>query len=203
MPVAAALASGLPIFVGAAHGELGLGLAGSLGGLVFLHRPATRLPHRMGWLMACAFGMTGSHSLGMPGHLVPALVVPPLVIITILATMVGPCSSSPSSRCRWGRGPWAVASVLTALALVIEILVVRHCGLATVFITPLAILLVEAGQGAAVAPQQLMQARLMDTVVGCMLGLAAAACMHSPRFRLVVGAGLRRLWPDDTLGARH
>ena len=30
MPVAAALASGLPIFVGAAWGELGLGLTGSL-----------------------------------------------------------------------------------------------------------------------------------------------------------------------------
>ncbi len=32
-PVATAPASGLPIFVGAAHGDLGLGLAGSLGGL--------------------------------------------------------------------------------------------------------------------------------------------------------------------------
>lgn len=88
MPVAAALASGLPIFIGAAYGELGLGLAASLGGLVFLHLPATRLSHRMAWLMACAFGMTGSHALGMLGHLVPALVVPLLVIITILVTMV-------------------------------------------------------------------------------------------------------------------
>ncbi len=43
MPAAAALASGLPIFIGAAFGELGLGLAASLGGLVFLHLPATRL----------------------------------------------------------------------------------------------------------------------------------------------------------------
>lgn len=46
------------------------------------------------------------------------------------------------------------------------------------------------------APQQLTQARLVDTLVGCMLGLAAAACMHSLRFRAVVGAGLRRLWPE-------
>lgn len=76
MPIAAALASGLPIFVGAAYGDLGRGLAGSLGGLVFLHLPATRLSHRMAWLMACAFGMTGSYSLGMLGHLIPALVRP-------------------------------------------------------------------------------------------------------------------------------
>lgn len=88
MPWAAALASGLPIFIGAAHGELGLGLAGSLGGLVFLHLPATRLSHRRAWLVACAFAITGSHAPGMPGHPVPALVVPLLVIITILVTMV-------------------------------------------------------------------------------------------------------------------
>jgi uncharacterized membrane protein YccC len=76
---------------------------------------------------------------------------------------------------------------------VIETLVVRHYGLATVFITPLAILLAEAGQGFVTAPQQLMQARLLDTVVGALLGLAGAACLHSPRFRARVGAGLRRL----------
>jgi hypothetical protein len=335
MPVAAALASGLPIFIGTAYGELGLGLAGSMGGLVFLHLPATRLSHRMAWLMACAFGMTGSYSLGMLGHVVPALVVPLLVIITILVTMVcrfyaapppgslffvmaaaigayspihgrdallqvgavalgtllavaiaflyslhivsrhGVPAPSPAPqpefdtvvvdsvviggfvglsllaaqalrldrpywvpvsclaviqgvtlRAAWTRqlqriigtalglllflaivqmplGPWAVAGVLTALALVIEILVVRHYGLATVFITPLAILLVEAGQGSVMAPQQLMQARLLDTVVGCMLGLAASACIHSSRFRAVVGAGLRRMWPDDKPGAQR
>jgi len=79
MPVAAALASGLPIFVGVAYGEMGLGLIGSLGGLVFLYLPATRLAHRMAWLMACAFGMSCSHALGMLGHLVPPLLVPLLV----------------------------------------------------------------------------------------------------------------------------
>jgi uncharacterized membrane protein YccC len=100
-------------------------------------------------------------------------------------------------------GPWATAGVLTLLALVIEILVVRHYGLATVFITPLAILLVEAGQGSVMEPQQLMQARLVDTVVGSLLGLCAAVCMHSPRFRAVVGTGLRRLWPDDKAGAQR
>ena len=80
------------------------------------------------------------------------------------------------------------------MTLVIETLVVRHYGLATVFITPLTILLAEAGQGLAMAPQRLMQARLVDTVVGAVLGLAGAACLHSPRFRAVVGAGLRRLF---------
>jgi hypothetical protein len=277
MPVAAALAIGLPIFIGVALGDLALGLTASLGGLVFLHLPATRLSHRMAWMMACAFGITACHALGTLGHVVPALVVPLLVIITILVMMVcrfyaapppgglffvmaaaigayspvhgrdalvqlgavalgtvlavaiaflyslhirrrqGPPAPIPplqpgfdtvvmesvviggfiglsllaahalqlerpywvpvsclaiiqgaSLRAAWTRqlqrtlgtalglllflgiaqiplGPWGVAGVLTALALIIETLVVRHYGLANVFITPLAILLTESG----------------------------------------------------------
>jgi hypothetical protein len=38
-----------------------------------------------------------------------------------------------------------------------------------------------------------MQARLVDTVLGAVLGLAGAACLHGPRFRAGVAAGLRRL----------
>jgi uncharacterized membrane protein YccC len=293
--------------------------------LVFLHLPATRLSHRMAWLMACAFGMTGAHALGMLGHLYPLLVVPLLTIVTILVTMICRFYAAPppgslffvmaaaiaayspahgraalvqvgavafgtvlavavaffyslhilrrnavtapdapsepdfdvvvvdsvligcfvglsllvahglqldrpywvpvtclaiiqgaSLRAAWTRHlhrilgtalglvlflgiaqlplqPWGVAAMLTALTLIIETLVVRHYGLATVFITPLTILLAEAGQASALPPERLMQARLVDTVVGAVLGLAGAACLHSPRFRTALGAGLRRL----------
>lgn len=329
MPVAAALAIGLPIFLGAAQRELGLGLAASLGGLVFLHLPATGLAHRMAWLMACAFGMTASHALGLLGHVVPTLVVPLLVVITVLVTMVcrfyaapppgglffvmaaaiaayspvhgrdalvqvgavalgsvlavaiafvyslhmlgrraEPAPSAPlqtdfdvvvvesvviggfvgvsllaaaalqlerpywvpisclaviqgaSLRAAWARqmqrsfgtaagllvflgiaqvplGPWGLAGMITALALVVEVLVVRHYGLATVFITPMAILLAEAAQSAAMDPQSLMRARLIDSVLGAIIGVAGAACLHSPRLRRGVGTALRRLWPDE------
>ena len=84
---------------------------------------------------------------------------------------------------------------LTALTLVIETLVVRHYLLATVFITPLTILLAEAAQMPMAAPRGIMQARLIDTVVGAVIGLAGAACLHSPRFRAAVGVVLRRLLP--------
>jgi hypothetical protein len=327
MPVAAALASGLPIFAGAAYGELALGLFGSIGGLVMLYLPATRLSHRMAWLMACAFGMTASHALGLLGHLVPPLLVPLLVIITILVTMVCRFYSVPapgslffvmaasiaayspahgraalaqvgaialgtvlalaiaflyslhilarrgapepvlqprpefgfvivdaviigafvglsllaanalqldrpywvpvsclaiiqgaSLRAAWARqlhriigtalgllvflaiaqvplGPWGVAGVVTALTVVIETLVVRHYGLAVVFITPLTILLAEAGQPSSVPVLRLMEARLVDTMVGAVLGLAGAACLHHRGFRAAVGAGLGKLRP--------
>jgi hypothetical protein len=326
MPVAAALANGLPIFVGVALGEIGRGLAASLGGLVFLYLPTTRMSHRLAWLMACAFGMIACHALGLLGHWVPALVVPLLVIISTLATMICrfyavpppgstffvmaaaigaysptqgvdalaqvgslalgtvlavaiafvyslhilsrrrvPAPNPPppqpefdfvvvdsivigcfvgisllaaqalqlnrpywvpvsclaviqgaTLRAAWTRqmqrilgtalglllfftiaqvnlGPWGVACVMTALAFVIETLVVRHYGLASIFITPLAILLVEAGRGSTLTLPQLMQARLVDTVVGAVLGLMGAACLHNPRFRAMASAALRRL----------
>lgn len=333
MPVAAALAIGLPIFIGVAMGDLALGLTASLGGLVFLHLPATRLSHRMAWLMACAFGIIACHALGTLGHLVPSLVVPLLVIITILVMMVCRFYAAPppgglffvmaaaigayspahgrdalvqvgsvslgtvlavalaflyslhilrrhgvpapnpppqpgfdmvvmesvvigafiglsllaahalqlerpywvpvaclaiiqgaSLRAAWSRqlqrtlgtalglllflgiaqvplGPWGVAGVLTVLALIIETLVVRHYGLATVFITPLAILLTEAAQGVAMAPYSLMQARLVDSALGAIIGVAGAACLHNPRFRERAEAMLRRLWRDDERNA--
>ncbi len=53
------------------------------------------------------------------------------------------------------------------------------------FITALTILLAEAGQGSITTPQRLMQARLADTWSGAVLGLAGAACLHSPRFPAV------------------
>jgi uncharacterized membrane protein YccC len=330
MPIAAALASGIPIFVGAWYGEPGLGLAGALGGQVFLYLPATRLSHRMAWLMACAFGMSGSYALGVVTHLHPSLALPVVVVITIVVTMIcryyaapppgsfffimaaaigayGPAhgrealahvgaftlgcvlavaiaflyslhivsrrgvpAPSPkrepdfdfvvldsvliggfvglslliahllqlerpywvplsclaviqgaSLRAVWVRqlhriggtalgllvflaiaqlplDPWGVACLLTALTFIIETLVVRHYGLATVFITPLTILLAEAAHFGAAVPQAIMQARLVDTVIGALVGLAGGICLHSPRFRAVVGAGLRRLLPGGT-----
>ena len=58
MPFAAALATGLPLLVGAGFDRLDYGLISSLGGLVFLYTPNTPLYHRMVSLMACAFAMT-------------------------------------------------------------------------------------------------------------------------------------------------
>ena len=103
--------------------------------------------------------------------------------LVILAVMVLPFT------------PLGMALLITLLAFVIEILVVRHYGLAVVFITPLTIYLAEAatmGQG---TPGELVQARLLDTVLGCLVGLAGGACLHSPRLRDGVGKVLRKLLP--------
>ena len=92
--------------------------------------------------------------------------------------------------------PWTIAWTITALAFLIETLVVRHYGLAVVFITPLSILLADAARLASATPHALMQARLVDTVLGCAVGLAGGACLHSTAVRGRVTALLRRMVPQ-------
>jgi len=88
---------------------------------------------------------------------------------------------------------WSVSFIMMALAFVIETLIVRHYGLAAVFFTPMTILLAEATSLDHGNANAVIQARFVDTVVGCAVGLAGAVCLHSPRFRAVVGGPARRL----------
>jgi len=328
MPFAAALATGLPLLIGAYFDHLDYGLVSSLGGLVFLYLPNTPLSHRMVTLMAGAFAMTACYTLGAMSHFFPLLMMPVLVFIAILATMVcrfydlGPPGSlffvmaaaigaySPlellqvplmvglvamgtllacliaffyslyalrlqapqparplppasfdyvvfdavviglfvgislalaqalqlekaywvpisclaviqgvSLRAVWTRqlhrvlgtgvglllawgllllplDKWTISLAFMALTLVIETAVVRHYAVATIFITPLTILLVEAATRGQASPAPLIQARFFDTVLGCLVGLAGGICLHSPRFRAVVGGPMRRLAPS-------
>ena len=90
---------------------------------------------------------------------------------------------------------WTIAISVTVLTLVVETLVVRHYGIAAVFITPLALLLAEGAQVGGLAPAALIQARFLDTVLGCLFGVLGGACLHSARFRDSAGRLLRRLLP--------
>lgn len=325
MPFCAALASGLPLFVGAYFDHLNYGLVSSMGGLVFLYSPSTPLSHRMVTLMTSAFGLSACYALGLMSHFFPMLLVPVLTFIAVVVTMVcrfyviGPPGSlffimsaaigaySPievdqvplfvglltmgclqacliaffyslyvlrkqapqplralppatfdfvifdsvviglfvgmslvvaqalqldrsywvpvsclavmqgvSLRAVWNKqvhrivgtgiglilawglltlplDQWRVSLMMMALTFVIEILVVRNYGLAVIFITPMTIFLAEAtrlGQGSADA---LLMARLIDTVLGSVVGLMGGICLHSLRFRALVGRQLRRL----------
>lgn len=328
MPVAAAAASGLPLLIGAWFDHLDHGLAASLGGMVFLYLPNTPLHHRMAWLMACAFGMSASYTLGTLSHLYLPLMVPVLTFIATLVTMVcrfyavGPPGSlffimaaaiggySPAQgeqvalqvglvtmggvlacliaffyslalrregrphpegamarpsfdfvvtdsvvigafvgislalaqalqlsrpywvpvsclaviqgatlRAVWNKqvqriagtvvglalfwallalplDRWSVALMVIVLTFVVESLVTRHYGLAVVFITPLTILLADAALVGGGTSRAILQSRLADTVLGCVVGLAGGVCLHSPRLRDALGRRMRRLVPS-------
>lgn len=78
---------------------------------------------------------------------------------------------------------WVIPIMMMTLVFLIEFLVVRHYGIAVVFITPLTILLAEAsyiGQGAS---HEILQARLFDTILGSAVGLLGGICLHSKRLR--------------------
>jgi len=330
MPLAAALASGLPILLGAYAGELAYGLVASLGGLVFLYMPHTPLHHRMVAMMACAFGMTACYALGLLGHFFAPALIPILAVLATLVTMVcrfyalGPPGSlffimtasigaytpvtplqlpllgllalgsllacliglaysvltlptqpakaiaalpparfdfvvfdaivigifvaislavaqllqltkaywvpvsclaviqGASLRAVWtkqmhrviGTGiglllawcllllplpPWGMGLVMMGLAFVIEVLVVRHYGVAVIFITPLTILLADLASLGHSAPSELIHARLVDTILGCCIGFAGALCLHHAGFRRVLGRPVRWLIPSRFL----
>ena len=90
---------------------------------------------------------------------------------------------------------WTVSLTMMALTFVIETAVVRHYAFAAIFITPLTILLAEAARLGLGSPATLIQARFVDTLLGCAVGLVGGVCLHSPRFRAVVGPLLRRMVP--------
>lgn len=331
MPLAAALASGLPLLVGAALGNIAAGLVGSLGGLVFLYLPGTPMHHRMVTLMACGFAMTACYALGLgvqaldvtglraPLIALLALVVlmavryyrlpPPGPVFFVMAAAIGAYTPVPfellpmqvgllflgvlgatliafgyslamlarrpaapvperapaafdfvvvdsvvigiavgaslllaealrlprpywvpvsclavlqgvTLRAVWNRqlqrvagtalgmlvagallslplDPWRIALAVMALTFLVESLVVRHYGLAVVFITPLTLLLADAavlGTGES-AVDALVRARFMDTALGCVVGLAGGLCLHNPRLRAAVARGLRAVLP--------
>jgi uncharacterized membrane protein YccC len=90
---------------------------------------------------------------------------------------------------------WSVSLTMMLLTFVVEMLVVRHYVLAVVFITPLTILLADAPALQSGSGTVLVQARFLDTVLGCLVGFVGGVCLHSPRFRSALGQRMRRFVP--------
>lgn len=88
MPLAAALASGLPLLVGAYFARMDYGLLSSLGGMVFLSLPNSPLQHRMMLLMAAAFGIVSCYAVGALTQIWPSLTVASLTLVAIIVTMI-------------------------------------------------------------------------------------------------------------------
>ncbi|MXS70996.1 FUSC family protein [Flavobacteriaceae bacterium W22] len=68
--------------------------------------------------------------------------------------------------------------MITVLQFIIELLIVRNYGFAVIFITPLTILLAETASETYHDVETLMTARLIDTVIGSLIGLAAGFFLH-------------------------
>ncbi len=79
--------------------------------------------------------------------------------------------------------PLNICISIFVLQFIIEMLVVRHYGLAVVFITPLTIFLAEAGRAMNSNPNILISARLLDIAVGSIIGAIAGWFVHHEQLR--------------------
>ncbi|WP_367104995.1 FUSC family protein [uncultured Psychrobacter sp.] len=87
----------------------------------------------------------------------------------------------------WGLARWEVAIAILIMMLCIEALVDRHYGLAVVFVTPLTIFIAEYGSSSPLMQQgyqHIVNARLFDTLIGCVTGFAGGFMMQSSRLRV-------------------
>lgn len=81
---------------------------------------------------------------------------------------------------------WGVAVAILLLMLCIEALVDRHYGLAVIFVTPLTIFIAEYGSTVSLAQfgvQEVIRVRMLDTTIGCMVGLSGGLVIHSAKLR--------------------
>lgn len=86
----------------------------------------------------------------------------------------------------WQLTLWQVAAAILVLMLCIESLVDRHYGLAVIFITPLTVFIAEYGSGLPPSQQlyqEVIQARMLDTALGCIIGLIGGIAMQSAKLR--------------------
>jgi len=88
--------------------------------------------------------------------------------------------------------PLTVCILIFVLQFIIEMLVVRHYGLAVIFITPLTILLAEAGSAINANPNVLIPSRLLDIVLGCVIGAIAGWFIHHEQLREKAERQLRK-----------
>ncbi|ABD07661.1 conserved hypothetical protein [Rhodopseudomonas palustris HaA2] len=90
---------------------------------------------------------------------------------------------------------WSIAFLVLGLSFVIEIAVIRHYGFAVIFITPLTIFLADAATLGHGIPVEIIEARLIDTVLGCLVGFFGGILLHNAGFRRLVRPMIRRLTP--------
>ena len=84
----------------------------------------------------------------------------------------------------WGLSMWGVAVGIFVMMFVIESFVDRHYGLAVIFITPLTIFIAEYGSTVPPMVGDVINARMIDTALGCVIGLSGGLAIHSARLRV-------------------
>lgn len=76
-----------------------------------------------------------------------------------------------------------ICIAIMILQFIIEMLVVRHYGLAVIFITPLTVFLAEAGGNALSDPNHLITTRFFDILIGSLIGAVAGYFLYHEKLK--------------------
>jgi hypothetical protein len=88
--------------------------------------------------------------------------------------------------------PLIICVSILILQFIIEMLVVRHYGLAVIFITPMTVLLSEIAGASSIDPTQLVSLRVLDITIGSCIGILGGLILHNQQIRKTRIAILRR-----------
>ncbi|WP_242916415.1 FUSC family protein [Pontibacter liquoris] len=88
--------------------------------------------------------------------------------------------------------PLGICISILVLQFVIEMLVVRHYGLAVVFITPITIFLAEAASAMSSDPNVLVYSRFLDIVLGSLIGAVGGWIVHHHQLRYIAERQIRK-----------
>ena len=83
------------------------------------------------------------------------------------------------------KNAWSICIAIIILQFVIEMLIVRHYALAVVFITPMTILLTEAGNPLIHNPEVLVPIRFWNIALGSLIGALGGWVIYNERIRFI------------------
>ena len=86
-----------------------------------------------------------------------------------------------------------IAVSIIVLQVIIELLIARHYALAVVFITPISILLAEAGSITHADPLQLIESRFLDILIGSAIGVVGGFFIYSQKVRVYTSLSVRKM----------
>ena len=89
-------------------------------------------------------------------------------------------------------GPLYICISILILQFIIEMLVVRHYALAVIFITPLTFFLAELGAGLQLNRDHLIAVRLIDIVIGSLIGVLGGIILHNQQLHLKAQRQIRK-----------
>jgi len=88
--------------------------------------------------------------------------------------------------------PLGICCCILCLQFIVEMLIVRHYALTVIFLTPMTIFLAEIGNAMHTNPNRLISIRLLDIVIGSLIGVLGGWLLHHQQLHLRAERQIRK-----------